>query len=392
MKPTFADRINDVPRSFLREILKVAINDKVISFAGGLPNRALFPAAAIRAAADRVFAEDAGSALQYGGSEGYRPLREWIAARYLDQRGMAVDADDVLITTGSQQGLDLLGKVLLNEGDTVAIEEPGYLGAIQAFSVYRPRFAPVPLLASGVDTAALATVVAERAPRLFYTVPNFQNPTGGSYDDACRQTVARIIDGSNCLLVEDDPYHELRFAGSPSASFASLAPAHTVMLGSFSKIVAPSLRVGWLVARGELMDKLVVAKQATDLHTSEITQRIVHRYLLDNDIDAHVALIRERYGAQCAAMLEALDRYLPGHCHYTRPDGGMFAWVTVEGCSSMTLFDRAIAAGVAFVPGLPFYTGTPREDTLRLNFSCADEATIETGVQRLAESLRALAA
>ncbi len=391
MKPTFADRINDVPRSFLREILKVAISDDVISFAGGLPNRALFPAEAVRAAASAVLGDDAGSALQYGSLEGYAPLREWIAARYR-RRGVDVDAADVLVTTGSQQGLDLLGKVLLNEGDAVAIEQPGYLGAIQAFSIYRPQFAGVPLTENGADAGALQSVLESRRPRLFYTVPTFQNPSGVSYDEACRREVAEVIGASNTWLIEDDPYHELRFSGAPATSFASLAPEHTVMLGSFSKIVAPSLRVGWLVARGELMDKLVVAKQATDLHTSEVTQRIVLRYLADNDLDAHIELIRERYGAQCRAMLDALARHFPADCRYTEPQGGMFLWLTLDGVSSMALFDRAIEHGVAFVPGLPFYTGAPEENTLRLNFSCADIDTIDTGIARLAESLRALAA
>lgn len=391
MKPTFADRINDVPRSFLREILKVAINDQVISFAGGLPNRALFPVEAIRAAADEVLSSDAGSALQYGSSEGYRPLREWIADRYRLRNGLNIEADNVLITTGSQQGLDLLGKVLLNEGDTVAIEEPGYLGAIQAFSVYRARFAAVPLTDSGANTDVLAHVLRTHQPKLFYTVPNFQNPSGISYDEHCREVVARMIRSSNTVLIEDDPYHELRFRGQTKTSFAHLAAEHTVMLGSFSKIVAPSFRVGWLVANPTLMEKLLVAKQATDLHTSEITQRILYRYLIENDVDAHIERIRNGYGERCRAMLNALQRHVPSDCRYTEPDGGMFLWVTLgSGLSSMALFDHAIAAGVAFVPGIPFYTGTAAKDTLRLNFSCADTQMIEIGIQRLADSINAL--
>lgn len=389
MKPTFADRINDVPRSFLREILKVAVSDDVISFAGGLPNRALFPADAIRAAADAVLVSDAGSALQYGSSEGYRPLREWIAARY-HSRGLDVAADDVLVTTGSQQGLDLIGKVLLNEGDTVAIEEPGYLGAIQAFSIYRPDFAGVPLTGDGIDVDHLGVVLRERGPRLFYTVPNFQNPSGVTYSAACREAVSAEIRDSDTLIVEDDPYGELRFTGEPQPSMAALAPEHTVMLGSFSKIVAPSFRVGWLVARGELMNRLVIAKQATDLHTSEITQRVLYRYLVDNDVDAHIARIRACYGAQCRAMLDALAREFPADCRHTGPEGGMFLWINLQGRSSMAVFDHAIANGVAFVPGHPFYTGEPRPDTLRLNFSCTGMDAIDEGIRRLAESVRAI--
>jgi 2-aminoadipate transaminase len=391
MKPTFADRINDVPRSFLREILKVAISDNIISFAGGLPNRSLFPVDAIRAAADMVLSTDASSALQYGSSEGYRPLREWIADRYRLRSGLEISADNVLITTGSQQGLDLLGKVLLNEGDTVAIEEPGYLGAIQAFSAYRARFGAVPLTSTGADADALANVMHTHQPKLFYTVPNFQNPSGISYDETCREAVARVIQPSNTVLVEDDPYHELRFRGQAGTSFAHLAAEHTVMLGSFSKIVAPSFRVGWLVADAPLLDKLLVAKQATDLHTSEITQRILHRYLLDNDVDAHIELIRDGYGARCRAMLDALHQHFPADCSFTEPQGGMFLWVTLgAGLSSMALFDHAIDAGVAFVPGIPFYTAVASTNTLRLNFSCADPDMIEVGIRRLADSVHAL--
>ncbi|KAA3630298.1 MAG: PLP-dependent aminotransferase family protein [Proteobacteria bacterium] len=391
MKPAFSDRINDVPRSFLREILKVAVSDDVISFAGGLPNRALFPAENIRDAANRVLSEEAGSALQYGSSEGFRPLREWIAERYRRREGLVVDPDDVLVTTGSQQGLDLLGKVLLNDGDAVAIEEPGYLGAIQAFSVYRPRFCPVAVEGRGVDVDAFAQTARRFKPRAFYTVPNFQNPSGVTCDDDRRRQVAALVDGSSMLLLEDDPYHELRFSGNERISYAHLAPGNTVLLGSFSKIVAPSFRVGWMVARKPLMEKLVVAKQAADLHTSEITQRILYRYLIDNDIDAHIDSIRRRYGAQCRAMLDSLAREFPDECRYTEPEGGMFLWLTLpEGVEAMTLFDRAIDKRVAFVPGAPFYTGRAATDTLRLNFSCVDESTIETGMGRLAEALATL--
>lgn len=387
MDAPFADRINDVPRSFLREILKVAVADDVISFAGGLPDRSLFPADAIRAAADRVLTEDAGSALQYGSSEGFGPLREWIAARYR-ARGVEVDAGDVLVTTGSQQALDLLGKVLVNDGDAVAIEEPGYLGAIQALSLYRPRFHPVPIGANGADPEVLARAIAAARPKLFYTVPNFQNPTGASYDEAHRTAIAEIIAAGRTWLVEDDPYHELRFSGRAKPSFASLVPERTVLVGSFSKIVAPSLRIGWMVAPPPLMEKLVIARQAADLHTGELSQRIVHRYLADNDIDAHIAVIRAAYGARCRAMADALARDFGGLGTFTVPEGGMFLWLTLGGgVSSMALFERAVARGVAFVPGAPFYTGAPAQNTLRLNFSCAGDADIAEGMARLADCL-----
>jgi 2-aminoadipate transaminase len=391
-RPAFADRINDVPRSFLREILKVAISEDVISFAGGLPNRDLFPVDAIRAAADRVFVEEGRSALQYGSSEGYLPLREYIAARYRSRFGLEVDPARVLITSGSQQGLDLVGKTLLNEGDPVAIEEPGYLGAIQAFSVYRAAFRPVPVSPGGADLDALAALLKGDAPRVFYTVPNFQNPSGISYDDANRAAVDELVGAGDTVLIEDDPYGELRFSGADPQPFGARIPEQVVMLGSFSKIVAPSFRVGWLVAGDALMDKLLVAKQATDLHTSEITQRILYRYLADNDVDAHVALIRGKYGAQCRAMVDALRRSFPPEVNIVEPEGGMFLWLELpDGIDAMTLFDEAIRRKVAFVPGLPFYTRPGvGANALRLNFSCVGESAIASGVERLAESLAAV--
>ncbi len=393
MNEIFSDRINDVPRSFLREILKIAISDDVISFAGGLPNRQLFPAPEIRAAANTVLEHDAGSALQYGSSEGYLPLREYICERYRTTRGIEIEPGNVLVTTGSQQGLDLLGKVLLNDGDSIAIEEPGYLGAIQAFSVYRAKFEPVPVGENGADIEALRNLLNTARPKLFYTVPTFQNPSGISYTNENREEVAASLRGTQTILIEDDPYHELRFSGSPKTSFKQLLPKQTVMLGSFSKIVAPSFRVGWMVAGKPLMEKLVIAKQAADLHTSEITQRILYRYLSDNDIDEHIALIRRQYGAQCDAMLQALESNFPPNCRITHPEGGMFLWMTLpNGLSAMSLFKYAIEKKVAFVPGDPFYVDGRQSDSLRLNFSCVDETSIRTGIERLASSYSALAA
>ena len=386
MQPDFSDRINDVPRSFIREILKVAVNPEIISFAGGLPNRDLFPAEGIRIAANSVLETDPGSALQYGSTEGYAPLREFIAKRY-KERNIEVDSNDILITTGSQQGLDLLAKVLLNEGDQVCIEQPGYLGAIQAFAVYRAQFLPVPLYENGIDLHTLKDTLAKK-PKLFYTVPNFQNPSGMSYNEENRHDVARLVKETDTLLIEDDPYHELRFNGQPKTSFGTLLPEQCVMLGSFSKIVAPSFRIGWLVAKPKLMEKLVIAKQATDLHTSEFTQRILHTYLSQNDINSHIEKIRSCYGQQCQAMLSALKDYFPTSCQYSSPEGGMFLWVTLpDHLTAMDLFDRAVANNVAFVPGDPFYVDGQRQSTLRLNFSCANEEMIREGIKRLSQSI-----
>lgn len=387
---TLSRRAQALTSSAIREILKVTERPEVISFAGGLPSPATFPVARMREATEKVLRDAPQAALQYGPTEGFTPLREWIAAR-LSHGGAVVPASRVLITTGSQQGLDLLGKTFLNEGDDLVIEEPGYLGAIQAFALYRPRFHPVPVAEGGMDIGALTRVMEERRPKLLYTVTNFQNPCGISYSDDNRRAVAELVRGTGCLIIQDDPYGDLRFTGSRRLSFKRLLPAQTVLLGSFSKTVAPSLRIGWLVAPPPIMDKLVIAKQAADLHTNALAQRILHRFLTDNDLDAHIATIIRAYGRQKEAMIAAIRDHFPAGVQCTDPEGGMFLWVTLpEGMSSMALFDAAIRKKVAFVPGTPFYVDRKDSNTLRLNFSCSDEPTIVEGIRRLGTSIKEL--
>lgn len=387
----FSDRISDVPRSFIREILKVTLDESVISFAGGLPNRDLFPLEEIKAATARLLEESGKDVLQYSSSEGYRELREWIAARYRNKGLSDIDPDNILITAGSQQGLDLLGKTILNEGDSVVIEEPGYLGAIQAFSIYRSRFHPVPVHEDGIDIAQLGRTLSAHAVKLMYCVPNFQNPSGISYSTENRQQVAQLLQGKSTLLVEDDPYGELRFLGQDKPSFHTLIPHNTVLLGSFSKIVIPSFRIGWIVARQEVMEKLIIAKQASDLHTNYFGQRVILQYLKDNNIDAHIEKIREAYGRQRAAMVNAIQEYFPPEAQYTEPEGGMFLWITLpEGLSAMEVFKKAIELKVAFVPGDPFYVNRTQVNTLRLNYSSVDAGTIQTGIRRLGEVLKTM--
>lgn len=389
MEDIFSDRIADVPRSFIREILKVAIDESIISFAGGLPNRELFPLLEIKTAAERVFDESGREALQYSSSEGDAGLRGWIARRYEEKKGVRINPDNILITTGSQQGLDLLGKTLLNDGDGVIIEEPGYLGAIQAFSLYKPAFAPVPVDSDGINTELLEQALSGRQAKLFYCVPNFQNPSGISYSEENRKTAAGLLMGKKTLLVEDDPYGELRFFGREKTSFYRLMPDTTVLLGSFSKIIAPSLRTGWIIANDSLMEKLIIAKQASDLHTNFLSQKIILRYLKDNDLDAHIETIKKAYGNQREAMVTAIQEYFPVETGYTQPEGGMFLWITLpEGMSALNVFEKAIQRKVAFVPGDPFYIGKKNVNTLRLNFSSVDENTIRTGIQRLGETLK----
>lgn len=391
MESLFADRISDVPRSFIREILKVAVDPSVISFAGGLPNRELFPVKEIQEAANKVMASDGQTALQYSNSEGYIKLREYISRRYLEKFGLTVPVENILITSGSQQGLDLLGKTLLNEKDDVAIEEPGYLGAIQAFSVYKATFHAIPVSENGMDIDKLKSVLNDYSPKLLYTVPNFQNPSGISYPDENRMKIAEIFRDKRTLLIQDDPYGELRFTGKSRKSFFEILPERTILLGSFSKTIAPSFRIGWIVAPEFIMDKLLVAKQASDLHTNFFSQRIIYQYLVDNEPDNHIHKICTCYHKQCEAMIESIIKYFPKDIRYTTPEGGMFMWVALPPeYSALELFNSAIKKKVAFVPGNPFYTHGKDVSTLRLNFSCVDEKTIEIGIKRLGETIESL--
>ncbi len=391
METLFADRMADVPRSFIREILKVAIDDEFISFAGGLPNRDMFPVEELRAASNKVFDTAGKESLQYSNTEGYLPLREYISARYKETRGLDIPADNILITNGSQQGLDLLGKIFINDGDDVVIEEPGYLGAIQSFSVYRAKFNPVTLNPDGIDLEQLEKVIREKNPKMFYMVPNFQNPSGISYSEPNRKAVAEIIKGTRTLIIEDDPYGDLRYFGGALPSFMRYVPDNTILLGSFSKTVVPSFRMGWIVASGKIMDKLNIAKQAADLHSNYFTQRLLHQFLQDNNIADHIKKIRNLYGKQCKAMIDALAEHFPKNIEFTMPEGGMFLWVTLPGnLSAMRLFDIAIKKKVAFVPGNPFYVNRADANTLRLNFSCVDADTIRIGIKRLGEAVQEL--
>jgi 2-aminoadipate transaminase len=391
MDSIFAERMADIPRSFIREILKVALDHSFISFAGGLPNPDLFPVKELKEASGKIFQTFGNDVLQYADSEGYQGLREVIAQRYLQLKGLKIPPEQILITTGSQQGIDLLAKCLLNEGDTLIIEEPSYLAAIQAFSIFRPRFLPVPLNDDGLDIVRLKQAFTSTKPKMMYSIPVFQNPSGVSYSEKNRQAVADIIKGTGTILIEDDPYGELRFAGSPTSSFKKFLPDTTILLGTFSKIVAPSLRLGWLVAPDAIMNKLIIAKQAADLHTSYFLQCLVYQYLKDNDIEKHIVKIRECYGRQCRAMIESIKEFFPASVNHTRPEGGMFLWSALpEGMSSRALLDIAMKDKVIFVPGDTFFVNKKGANTMRLNFSCADEKAIRIGIERLGKAIKQL--
>ncbi|WP_415718266.1 PLP-dependent aminotransferase family protein [Maridesulfovibrio sp.] len=386
----FADRMSTVHRSFIREILKVTEDASIISFAGGLPNPELFPVSDLEKAAVKVMRECGPQSMQYSTTEGFEPLRKYIADRYREKKGIEVDADEILITSGSQQCLDLLGKVFLNSGDNVLIERPGYLGAIQSFSVFQANFLTVGLEEDGPDLAELERVLDENEVKMFYAVTNFQNPSGLTYSAEKRAGVAEILKGRDVLFVEDDPYGELRFMGEAHNPLVrGYLEENGILLGSFSKVAAPGFRLGWMVCPTDVRDKLIIAKQASDLHTSTFAQRVMYQYVTDNPLDDHIEKIRECYGNQRAAMVKAIDEFFPAEVEVTRPEGGMFLWVTLpDGMSSMDLFDEAIKNKVAFVPGRPFYVDGSGENTFRLNFSNSDEEHIVEGIKRLGAGIK----
>jgi 2-aminoadipate transaminase len=380
---TLSQRAQKLTSSAIREILKVTERPEVISFAGGLPSPDTFPVERLRLHTERVLRDSPTAALQYGPTEGYVALREWIAARH------GADVDNVLITTGSQQGLDLLGKVLLDAGSRVLVETPTYLGALQAFSLCEPQFAAVPSDAAG----PLPDAVEELAPdaRFMYCLPNFQNPTGRRIPLERRSALIAAARRRELLLLEDDPYGALSYAGDTLPSLRSIAPEHVVYMGSFSKVLAPGLRVGYLIAPQPLHRKLVQAKQAADLHTPSFTQRIVHETVKDGFLDEHIPAIRQLYAARCGAMLDAMERHFPPQVRWNRPEGGMFIWVELPpGADSMGLLERAIAANVAFVPGAPFYANDPQANTLRLSFVTVPPEKIERGIAVLGQLLSEL--
>ncbi len=389
MGSQYASRVNTIRTSFIREILKVTEDPNVISFAGGLPNPRFFPVEAIAKAASDVLAGVDTSVLQYSTTEGYQPLRAYIAQRYHQKKGLTVSADEILITNGSQQGLDLFGKTFIDKGDAVAIERPAYLGAIQAFSLYEPQFYAVPLLNDGMDTDGLRDVLDKHSVKLFHTVINFQNPSGISYSQSKREELAKLFGQYGTMVIEDDPYGELRFMGTPPSSLRNWLGGKAILLGSFSKTIAPGLRLGWVCAKREIMDKLVIAKQASDLHSNTLCQRIVHQYLLNNDADRHIATIVAAYKKQSDTMVAAIEAYFPATVSFTRPEGGMFLWVTLpERLSALELFEHAIRENVAFVPGTPFFVDGGGLNSMRLNFSNADEERIEEGIRRLGRIMK----
>jgi 2-aminoadipate transaminase len=379
-----AQRMSRMKASAVREILKVAERPDVLSFAGGLPAPELFPVEAIAQAHADVLADDGRAALQYSTTEGYGPLREWIAS-HLAERDLHVATDQVLITNGSQQGIELVAKMMLDPGDVVLVENPSYLAALQTFSGFEVNFAVVGSDNDGMRVDDLERVVAERKPKLIYLVPNFQNPKGTTLSLERRHALVRFAQRHRILILEDNPYGELRFRGEHLPSLASLDTEGVVLnLGSFSKTLAPGLRLGFAVGPRELIRHLTVIKQATDLHTATLAQRAAARLLTRFDFNAHLEQLRGVYGERCETMLASLEKYMPAGTRWTRPEGGMFIWVELpRGMSADALFPLALDKRVAFVPGSPFFASEPRSEFMRLNYSNRPPELIDEGMRRL---------
>jgi len=387
----FSARAQALTGSAIRDIVKkIGQRPDVISFAGGLPSPATFPIDAIRAAFDAVLTREGKTALQYSATDGYAPLRAWIAGS-LSTHGARITPEQVLITSGSQQGLDLLGKVLVNEGDRVLVETPTYVGALHALGIYGPRFVSVPMDEDGLAPDALPDLM--RAPdgaAFLYTIPTFQNPTGRTLAHERRVALVEQAARLKLLVVDDDPYRLLDHAGRTFQTLLSMDAQSVVHLGSFSKILAPGIRLGYMVAPPELARKVEQAKQGADLHTSTLTQMVAHEIIKDGFLDTHLVATRKVYAEQCATMLQALTEHFPRGATWTQPTGGMFIWATLpDGLDAAVMLDAALAANVGYVPGGPFFAEAPQPNTLRLSFATVAPEKMREGIARLGKVIAA---
>jgi 2-aminoadipate transaminase len=389
---TLARRAQRMNPSVIREILKLTERPGIVSLAGGLPSADTFPVEAMREAAARVLSDaTARPALQYAASEGFAPLREWVAAHLHAEHGIDASPAQVLLTTGSQQGLDLAAKVLIDEGSRVLVETPTYLGALQAFTPFEPRIEALESDHEGPLPEAMARQAA--GARFAYLLPNFQNPSGHVYGEARRAALIDVAREQGVPLLEDNPYGDLWYDAPPPRPLAARWPDGVLYLGSFSKVLAPGLRLGYVVAPSALYPKLLQAKQAADLHTSILNQRLVHEVVRTGLLDTHVPAIRARYKVQRDAMQASLQRHLAGVAQWVVPRGGMFFWLELhEGLDATALLPQAVEAGMAYVPGAAFYAESPRANTLRLSFVTASPEQIERGVAALAGVLKAVSA
>lgn len=374
----------NIPSSFIREILSVTEQPGFISFAGGLPNPAYFPVTQMMEAFTGIMKTEGSETLQYAGSQGYYPLRQWICEWYNKKFNLNITPENILITNGSQQALDMTGKLFINPGDPLMLEKPSYLGAIQAFSAYRPHFSQIKLNPNGLDLNELEDTVLKTGSRILYSIPNFQNPTGTSYSREIRENLAILLNWHGIMLIEDDPYGEIRFEGEPLPPVYAFNPDQTIWCGSFSKMISPGIRAGWICAPQKLMPHLLRIKQAADLHTNNVVQRLIYHFLADNDPVIHLQKVRKAYKAQKDCMIEAIKKYFPEEISYTNPEGGMFTWITLpENLNSEELIKLAIQKKIVFVPGRSFFTEPDGQRNMRLNYSNSTEEMIDEGIRKL---------
>ncbi|MBT3321762.1 MAG: PLP-dependent aminotransferase family protein [Anaerolineae bacterium] len=394
----YAYRVKAMKSSFIREILKITQKPDVISFAGGLPAPTVFPVKEFQAAASHVLAESPEKALQYGTTEGYLPLREMIAERSA-RYGLNIGAANVSITSGSQQALDLIGRLFINRGDRVIVETPSYLGALQAWNAYGADYIPVPMDNEGMITSELEKALRKGA-KFIYVLPNFQNPSGVTLSLKRRQELVRLADHYGTPIIEDDPYGQIRFEGEHLPPVAvvdseyreengNTYAGNVIYLSTFSKLLAPGIRIAWAIGDEKVISKLVQAKQGADLHTSSFNQMAVYEVSKNGFIDKHVEVIRATYKERRDAMLEAMEEFFPTEVSWTHPEGGMFLFATLpENLDTMALFDKAVEKKVAYVPGEVFHTDGSGGNTMRLNFSFSNPDTIREGIARLGKMLK----
>jgi DNA-binding transcriptional MocR family regulator len=393
----FATRLDAIETSAIRELFKLLGKPGIISFAGGFPDPALFDAEGIAQSSAAVLANNPGPVLQYGATEGFQPLREAISG-FMAGKGSTVKPEGLIVTTGSQQALDLIGKTMISPGDKVIVEAPTFLATIQCFRLYGAHIIGAPIDADGVDVDQLEALIEEHKPKLVYLIPTFGNPSGATLSLARRKRILEIAARTKTLIVEDDPYGELYFDAPPPSSLLALSdgvPGSRDWLahcGSFSKILSPGLRVGWMIAPPELLAKATMCKQFSDAHTSNLTQAICAHYLTLNRLNPTLAVVRKTYAERARVMAESLRRELGDAIEFNQPQGGMFFWAPLTGAqgkpaNAAEFAKRAIDKLVAFVPGAPFYAHDPDLATLRLSFATADVAKIEEGIARLGRAL-----
>jgi 2-aminoadipate transaminase len=394
----YALRTDNIGSSAIRELLKLTSLPDVISFAGGMPAPEVFPIEKFKEACDVVLTEMGDKALQYGTTEGYLPLREMLA-RNASKYGIQISADNVMITSGSQQALDLLGRIFINRGDRVLVESPTYLGAIQAWNAYGVKYVTIPSDEDGMKTDLLESRL-RTGIKFMYVLPNFQNPTGVTLPRERRKVLVELADEYGVPIIEDDPYGQLRFEGDHitpvvvlddemRAKEVPIYSGNVIYTSTFSKILAPGLRLAWMVAPSEVIKKLVQAKQGCDLHTATFTQYVAYEIANTPWMKAHIQLIRKTYKERRDTMLKALEEYMPEGVHWTHPKGGLFLWVTLpEGIDTNAIFNQAVEAKVAFVPGGPFHPLGGGENKMRLNFSNSKPDMIVEGIKRLAKVIK----